>query len=441
MQSILFSNKKIHLEFTDDRLTDQGGLIFLLEAAKRLGLFRLLSLFLSCKRRRRGASDMENLWSLVASLACGDGTLQDQDRLKGNRANRELLELTQVAGSRRMGEWLGKLRSRHVDSLRGIATALAKRVIPTIIKAELKARKYVPIFLDGTAIEVQGKNFVGARKIYSGDKALWLYAAFVGKMQVSSRLCAAVSDAVGDWYTQLKRDVVRLIPQGVPVWVTVDNAYFRKDFVAYLAKLGWDFSMSVTDDQVKRRILAKVDLDGYWTPLRRDETADTREVMYQPQGWARAYRCVVVRRFVETEDERELFPTYTVIMTSNNQLHREIVVHRHRCKQGFENGFKGPLREMDLHHPPTASLVGNQVFYLCGLLAHILLTYLQYGLLPEDARKVGLRPLMRDLMRSLAKVTRSGRQLYLKFSKDHYRFDWLVAAMNQLEAWRHESPA
>ena len=81
------------------------------------------------------------------------------------------------------------------------------------------------------------------------------------------------------------------------------------------------------------------------------------------------------------------------------------------------------------------------MFYLCGLLAQILLTYLQYGLLPEDARQVGLRPLMRDLMRSLAKLTRSVRQLYLKFSKDHYRLDWLVAAMNQLEAWWLESPA
>ena len=61
MQSTHFSNKKIHLEVTDDCLTDQGGLIFLLEAAKRLGLFRLLSLFPGCKCRRSGASNMENL--------------------------------------------------------------------------------------------------------------------------------------------------------------------------------------------------------------------------------------------------------------------------------------------------------------------------------------------------------------------------------------------
>lgn len=122
-------------------------------------------------------------------------------------------------------------------------------------------------------------------------------------------------------------------------------------------------------------------------------------------------------------------------MTSSQHLSHKAVLPRHWQKQGFENGFKGPLREMNLHHPPTAALRGNQVYYLCGLIAQMLLTYLQYALLPDDAQDVGLRPLIRDLMRSVAKLTRTGGRYHLQFGRDHRRFDWLVAAMRRYHIW------
>lgn len=441
MKSILPRPRKVTLDVTDDRLTDSGGLTFLTAAARRLAVFPLLRRFLPCKQRRRGASDAENLWSMIALLACGDGTLQDHDRLRDHRANRTLLGLGHVAGSRRLGDWLRQMRRRHAESLRGIATALAVKVAPLVIDAERSARGYIPIFLDGTAIEVKGKNFVGAKTIYTGHRALWLYAAFIGRLQVSGRLCHAKGDAKGDWRTQLKRDVVPLIPADAPVWVTVDNAYFCEDFVKYMAQLGWDFSLSLTDPRTKENIVASIDPNAVWASWGSDnDPAEVHEAMYQPSDWSRAYRCIVVRRWVAKEGQRDLFPTYTVVMTNVRRLHHPTVLKRHAQKQGFENGFKGPLREMNLHHPPSASLGGNQVYYLCGLIAQILLTYLQYAMLPTAARQVGLRPLIRDLMRSVAKLTTSGGGHCLQFSKDRLRFDWLVAAMNRVDEWWEQSP-
>lgn len=440
MKSILPRARKLELGMTKERLTDHGGLVFLAAAARRLGLLRSLGFFLRCKQRCRGASDAENLWSLIATLACGDGTLQDQDRLKRNRADRLQLGLKEVAGSRRIGEWLGKMTSRHADSLRGIATRIAQLIAPAIVQAELKLRGYVPVFLDGTAIEVQGKRFEGAKRIYTHQRALWLYAAFIGRLQVSSRLCAARSDAVGDWRRQLRRDVVGLLPAATPVWLAVDNAYFRGDFVRYVAQQGWDFSISVTNPRVKAKILDLLDPQGHWKPLRRGDDAAVRDVYYQPAGWSNAYRCVVVRQWHQLDGECDLFPTYTIVMTSNDRLPMAEVLQRHWQKQGFENGFKGPLREMNLHHPPTAALAGNQVYYLCGLIAQMLLTFLQYSMLPPDAQDVGLRPLIRDLMRSVAKQTRSGGRYALQFCQDHGRPAWLSTAIRRYNLWWVSAP-
>ncbi|MDE0704199.1 MAG: hypothetical protein OXH59_10785 [Rhodospirillaceae bacterium] len=40
----------------------------------------------------------------------------------------------------------------------------------------------------------------------------------------------------------------------------------------------------------------------------------------------------------------------------------DALVRRHRGKQGQENAFKGPLIDLDLHHPPCRKFRANQAF-------------------------------------------------------------------------------
>ncbi|MCY3859998.1 MAG: hypothetical protein OXG25_13930 [Gammaproteobacteria bacterium] len=121
-------------------------------------------------------------------------------------------------------------------------------------------------------------------------------------------------------------------------------------------------------------------------------------------------------------------------------MSQSTVLRRHWQKRGFENGFKGPLREMNLHHPPIASLADNQVYHLCGLIAQMLLTYLQYIMLPNDVQNVEPRPVIRDLMRSVAKLTCSDGRYCLLFSSDHRHREWLTAAMHRYKVWWASAP-
>ena len=50
---------------------------------------------------------------------------------------------------------------------------------------------------------------------------------------------------------------------------------------------------------------------------------------------------------------------------------------------------------MDLHHPPCRYFRATQAFPLCGQLAQMLLRGVQYHVLPQDARRHGLRQLIR----------------------------------------------
>ena len=440
MKSILKCLEKLDLEFTDTQLTGSAGLTFLTSVAHRYGLLDALDGFEPCKVRDRGASDQANVWSLIACLASGRGTLRDLDDLRQDLAACRTLGLDRVSGSRRMGEWLRKMTPAHVASLRSMATGFARRLAPTLIAHEIDQRGYVPLFLDGTAIEVTGKGFEGATRSYGDADQYWMHAAFLGKLQISGRLAAGASDSVGDWQTQLAEDVVPVIPADVPVWVTMDNAYYRGDLVKQLDTLGWDWSISVTNPNNKRPVLDLVDDQVPWSPLSDSDDEDVYDVWYCPTGWTRPVRYVIVRRWIHASGETELFPTYTVIATSNDRVSRAAVVQRHRAKQGWENGFKGPLRAMDLHHPPTASLVGNQLYYTCGLLAQQLLVAMQYDMLPAAARTCGLRPLIRDVIGTVAKLTRSARRYQLAFAKSNPQLAWLIHACHVHDTWWRLAP-
>ncbi|MCY3624159.1 MAG: hypothetical protein OXH68_20920 [Gammaproteobacteria bacterium] len=108
-------------------------------------------------------------------------------------------------------------------------------------------------------------------------------------------------------------------------------------------------------------------------------------------------------------------------------------MHRHRGKQGQENASKGPLRDLDLHHPPCRGYRANQAFYALGWIAQVLLRAVQFTALPKLTRKHGLRPVIRHVMRTAAYMVRTARRLCVRFAKTNFHLDWLYEAMMRLE--------
>ena len=53
---------------------------------------------------------------------------------------------------------------------------------------EAAVRDYVPVFIDGTVIEVDGKLFEEARRGYDGTRQYWSHGVFIGSLWASGRL-------------------------------------------------------------------------------------------------------------------------------------------------------------------------------------------------------------------------------------------------------------
>ena len=423
---------KVEFEFTDLNLTAFGGASILARTARRFGLFELLDEAVSVKVRDRGASDAETLWAMIASLARGHGALSDLDALRADTVARALLGLRNVPEARRAGEWLSRVGTDDVKGLWGAAVRFAERVAPAIVTHELETRGYVPLFIDATGIEVDGSLFERTRGDYNGNLGYWPRATFLGGLWSAGQLQPGGGRVTLNW-RKLLGWTGAMVPEGTPVWLRADNAYYKGELVRVCAARGWDYSTSVTHDVWRQPVLEQIEglADDAWTDIGLEEEAVL--ATHRPGGWDAEQHYVVVRRRAEN-GQNLLVPRHTVILVSRNDLSPRELVRRHRGKQGQENAFKGPLRDMDPHHPPCRGYRANQAFYALGQIAQVLLRAVQYTALPRKARRHGIRSVIRHVMRTAAHMVRTARRVCLRFAKTNFRLDWLYEAMVSLEA-------
>ena len=171
------------------------------------------------------------------------------------------------------------------------------------------------------------------------------------------------------------------------------------------------------------RIVAGMALaEGEWTALDAEGREQAGLVDYRPGRWAAAEAYVVVRQLPEGEPGL-LEPRYTVMLVSRDDLPVAELGRGHRSQQGQENARKGPLTDLGRHHPPGKSYEAHQAFHWCGQIAQLLLRLLQYQLRPGEARRHGLRPLLRHCVRTVGRVVRSGRRQKLLPGRGNLRLD------------------
>jgi hypothetical protein len=432
--------QNVSIDFTDERLTSYAGSLFLSRVAHRLRLPESIRKAIRLKERNRGASDVEMLMSLIYSLCAGDGCLRDVDRLGSDETRQGLLGLEEVPGSRRLGDYLARFDGEGVERLRFAAHEAARKVVPEVVRHEMRTRDYVPLFLDGTGIEVEGEHFEKAGVGYNGAPQYWMHNTFIGSLWVSQQLLPGGVGVTEGWRGLLK-EAADLLSDTPSVWTRADNAYYDKEVVNFCRERGWDYSISVTHDTFKRPLIRKAQRlwRDCWAWINDDHTEEAALITHRPGGWAKKESYVVIRSYWEGV-QRLLVPRLSFILVSRTDLPIRELILRHRGKMGQENAQKGPLIDLDLHHPPCSRFEANRAFYTAGQIAQILLVATQFRLLPESARGHGLRTIIRDLIRLAGRLVRHARRWTLRLAKTALRLDWLIHAADRLDEW-DEAPS
>ena len=217
----MFADKAPKLSYgvCDGLLTGLAGLPAIARLARIVGLPWKLQELVHVKRRQRGATDAQSVLSLVYTLATGGGHLNAVDALAADEAACGGAGLAgAVPNSRRLGEFLTHFSDSALEGLQDCVRSVSERVVPVIAEACYREQGYVPVFIDGTGIEMQGKHFEKAAVGYNGERQYWLHSVFVGRAWASARLNAGGTDVKGDFAAQLVADVDPLPLGDLPVW-------------------------------------------------------------------------------------------------------------------------------------------------------------------------------------------------------------------------------
>ena len=137
-------------------------------------------------------------------------------------------------------------------------------------------------------------------------------------------------------------------------------------------------------------------------------------VRYCPAGWEEQSYVVIRRR--RDRGQTLLLPVYAVILVSRDDLPLDELVRRHRGKQDKRMCSRDRWSTSEQHDPPCRRFRASQAFYICGQIAQMLLRAVQYRLLSTSARRHGLRPLIRNVVRVVGRLVRSGRRWWLDFA-------------------------
>ena len=421
----------VKLDFTDDMLTSYAGGWYLAQLANLIGLPDALK-EIKVKKNKKGASDQNMLLTLIFSLANGDGAISDIDTLMADPSRTNTLGIGQKVHSKRLGEYLRRFDDEQLYRFQTIARHVAKQVIVRADWNQFLENGYIPVFVDGSIIEVTGKNFEEAKIGYSGDMQYWLHSTFIGGVWADQRLLPGASGVTKGWRNQIEtadKIIKAKLAVAKPVdsegnnfipkkYVRADNAYYNKNFINYMNENDWYYTVSTTNNLNKKPLLREVDeLDGWdWKALDSKGEEEWALVSHQPAKWDERQLYIVIRKIVENS-QRRLFPIYSFILTNITDLPVPEVVRMHRRKQGQENEQKGPLIDLDLHHPSSSNFMANQVIYTAAQIAQNLIRGIQYLAFSEKYWRNTLRTMIRKVIRIPGKLVAHAGEKILKFSK------------------------
>lgn len=415
MPSFKKKDTRFHFSLTaTDQVSAHGGQVLIDRLARRFDLWDQLAAIPGLdprKRRTVGFTPAALSAQIVLGFTSGAVSLSDMERLGADPVLLELVGLRAGADQSTLGEWLRAQTPQTVEALMEVNRHFVAAVWQQAKPARVRHAGRPLVFFDDTEIEVEGRQFEGARLNYEGNRALSFQTLWLGPL---------VADAILDGAADPSQHLEELLGANAHLWAG-QSAHFYADSASSAAKFlrpieGAGFgswSVSYNKWTTKLEQFAAERPESQWT-LAPVGAAGEQEgytwIQHQPGESEHPYLFATVRR--KEADEmlwRYGFVAYGEAPDWGTPRTAQAVLEHHRLKGACEQGFSHLLSDLDLHHPPCESLVANQMFYALGILAYNLMIALRLLDLPDDTLAWRPRTLIRHLLTIPVKVSLHAR--------------------------------
>jgi hypothetical protein len=295
--------KPFRVEFSDNKLTGNAGLVHLGRFAKKLGLLNILDRHISISRGENARYDAPSaITMLMLGALSGVKHLSHMLLLKRDTVIRQLCNWDNFPHHSTLGRIFKLFRHRHCNELSEAENEARRKVW----SKQWVGR--VTLDLDSSVRGVYGSQ-EGAAKGYNphkkGQKSYHPVFCFLAE----NRECLHHWFRCGDAYTgngasEFIKECYSRLPKRI--WKII----FRGDSGFFCGR-----NLDVIEDHQDEYLfkasfkgLTKLLMAQSWRPVRRQLGWECTEFTYACHGWTRVRRFVAVRRLVKEDTEGRLFP-------------------------------------------------------------------------------------------------------------------------------------
>jgi hypothetical protein len=324
--------------------------------------------------------------TLMVHVLLGYRQLRDVAFYQDDPIVKRVLGLASIPGQSTLSRVLNEINVQAVERLRELMRELS---LERLSKMGLRR---VTLDFDGsvqsTRRHAEG-TAVGYNKIKKGARSYYnLYCTLAQTGQVFDLLARSgnVHDSRGalEFIIECVSQLQQALP-GAVVEVRMDGAFFSDELVKALEWLGVEFTISVPFHRFAE-LKERIEHRRRWGRL--NGQVRFFEQTWKPKSWARKHRFIFVRKEVAYQQKApiqlDLFEPvefgydFKVIIT-NKKVGARKVLRFHEGRGQQENVFSELKTHAQMDYIPVRSWIGNQVYLLCGLLAHNLSRELQMG--------------------------------------------------------------
>ena len=417
----------LRVEFDDERVVSDAGVMLAASLAGRLGLEALADDLVRLRPGRAGAANAgRKVMAIVFAMLLGADSIDDTALLRAGRTRRLLGGWLPAPST--LGTFLRAFTFGHVrqlDALLGRALERAWRA-----GAGPGAGRLV-VDVDSFVGQVCGRLKQGAA--YGYTRVLGYHPILATRADTRELLHIRLRNGSANSQKGIERFVDELIARveraGAtgPKLLRADSGFWNTKVFTRLQKAGWEFSIAVRMTKTVRAAVEAID-EHAWQPIAypKDGEAQIAETVY-------GGRRLIVRRTRLLGAQAELWPDWRHFPILTNRTGELALVESEHRDHAVVEQVIADLKDQALAHFPSGHFHANGAWTVLGALAHNLLRWTQQLGLPGTTVRAA-RTLRRRLLAIPGRLTSHARGFTLHLPA---RWPWhgdYISALNAIRA-------
>ena len=417
----------IQVEFDDERVVSDAGIVLVATLALRLGIEALASELIRLRRDRPGAANAgRKVMALLYAMVLGADSIDDSSVLRSGRTGRLLGGW--IAAPSTLGTFLRAFTFGHVRQL----DALLDRSLQRAWRAGAgPGANRLVIDVDSFVGEVCGRLKQGASFGYT--HVLGYHPLLATRAETRETLHIRLRKGSANTQKGIKRFCDELIARveragatGVKL-LRADSGFWNTKVFERLEQAGWQYSIGVRMIKTVRAAVEAIDEDA-WQPI---DYPDEGEAQIAETVYGK--RRLIARRTRLLGAQAEPWPDWRHFCLISNRVEEITLVEAEHREHAVVEQVNADLKEQPLAHFPSGQFHANSAWTVLAALAHNLLRWTQLLGLPDTTVRAA-RTLRRRLLTVPGRLTRHARGWTLHLPA---RWPWhsdYTRALNRIRA-------